>query len=177
MRGQRQDVVAAVAQRREREGKYVEAVVEIFAEPAGGDFRAQQPIGGRDHAHVERHGGGAADALDLPLLQHAQQLGLQRERHLGDLVEQQRAALGLFELAGMRGVRAGERALLVAKQHGFEHVLGDRRAIDRDEVALRARTRAMDDAREHFLAGARLADDQHRAVGHRDTPRQVQNQP
>ena len=41
----------------------------------------------------------AAQALHLALLQHAQQLGLQRQRHLGDFIQQQRAALGLFELA------------------------------------------------------------------------------
>ena len=44
----------------------------------------------------------AAEAFDFAFLQHAQQLGLQRQRHLGDFVEQQRAALRLFELAGVR---------------------------------------------------------------------------
>ena len=102
MSGQRQDVVAAFAQRRQRQRKYVEAVVEVFAEAAGGHFIAQQAVGGGDDAHVERHRRAAAEALDFALLQHAQQLGLQRQRHLGDFVEQDRAALRLLELAGVR---------------------------------------------------------------------------
>ena len=78
MHGQRQDVVATFAQRRERQRKHVEAVVEIFAEAARGHFIAQQAVGGRDDAHVERHRRAAAEAFDLAFLQDAQQLGLQR---------------------------------------------------------------------------------------------------
>ncbi len=88
MGSQRQDVVAAFAQRRQRQGKYVEAVVEIFAEAARGHFFAQQPVGGGDDAHVERHRRAAAEAFDFTLLQNAQQFGLQCERHFGDFVEQ-----------------------------------------------------------------------------------------
>ena len=39
----------------------------------------------------------AADALELALLQHAQQLRLRLERQLADLVEEQRAAVGELE--------------------------------------------------------------------------------
>ena len=45
------------------------------------------------------HGLVAADALELALLQHAQQLDLHRQRDLADLVEEQRAAVGLLEAA------------------------------------------------------------------------------
>ena len=173
LHGQRQDVVAPLAQRRERQRKDVEAVVEILAEAAGGDFLAQAAVGGREHAHIERDRRAAAEALDFALLQDAQQLRLQRQRHLGDFIEQQRAALRLLELAGMRGVRAGEGAALVAEQHGFEHVLGNRGAVDGDEGLRGARRAAMDEAREHFLAGAGLADDQHRAVAGRDAAREL----
>ena len=72
MGGQRQDVVATFAQRRERQRKYVEAVVEIFAEAARGHLIAQQAVGGRDHAHVERHRRAAAEAFDLAFLEHTQ---------------------------------------------------------------------------------------------------------
>ena len=69
--GQRQYVVATFAQRRERQRKYVEAVVKIFAEAACRHFIAQQAVGGRDDAHVERHRRTAAEAFDLAFLQHA----------------------------------------------------------------------------------------------------------
>src|SRR6185369_6630186 len=101
MGGQRQDVVAALAQRVHRQRENVEPVIEVFAEAAAGHFGAQQPVGGGDDAHVERLGFAATDALDLALLQYAQQLGLQRQRHLRDFIEQQGATLRLFEFAGM----------------------------------------------------------------------------
>ena len=41
----------------------------------------------------------AADALDLPFLDRAQQLGLQIEPQVADLVEEQRAAGRQLELA------------------------------------------------------------------------------
>ena len=41
----------------------------------------------------------AADAVDHALLDGAQQLGLQPHVHLGNFVEQQRAAVGFLELA------------------------------------------------------------------------------
>ncbi len=75
-------------------------------------------------------GCGAADAVDLALLDRAQQLGLQPRIHLADFVEQQRAAVGLLELADAPRDGAGEGALLVAEQFGFQQVLGDRRAVD-----------------------------------------------
>ena len=39
---------------------------------------------------------------ELGVLQHVQQLGLQRRLHLADLVEHQRAGVGLLELADAR---------------------------------------------------------------------------
>ena len=97
----------STSSRRSRSGavdkrEYVQAVVQVFAETSGGDFAAQVAIRRRQHAHIERDRHAAAEALDFAFLQHAQQLRLQAERHLGDFVEQQRAALRLLELAGMR---------------------------------------------------------------------------
>ncbi len=48
-------------------------------------------------AHAHEHAG----------LQHTQQLDLQLDRHLGDLVEKQRAAVGAFEVALVLAVGAG----------------------------------------------------------------------
>ena len=57
------------------------------------------------------------DALHLRALEHAQELGLQRQRQLADLVEEQRAAVGRLEVApACAAIGAGERALLVAEQ-------------------------------------------------------------
>ena len=57
-----------------------------------GDERLQVLVGGAHDAHVDRNFLAPADALDDAVLQEAQQLGLQRQRHVADLVEEQRAA-------------------------------------------------------------------------------------
>ena len=52
-----------------------------------------------------------------------------RERHVADLVEEQRAAVGVAEGAGAVGRGAGERAPRVAEQLALEQVAaGSRRS-------------------------------------------------
>ena len=164
---QRQDVLAAFAQRRNVQRQHVQAIEQVFAEAPLGDFFAQIAVGGGDDAHVQLDVATPAQAFHPAFLQHAQQLGLQAERQLADLVEQQGAAVGQFELARLAVHRAGESTALVAEQQGFEHRLGDRRAVHRDEGRLGGRAEAVDVAGHQLLAGAGFAADQHRHAGQR----------
>ena len=118
---------------------HVEAVEQILAEAALADLACQIAVRRGDHAHVDADGLVAADALELALLQHAQQLRLRRGRDLADLVEEQRAAVGLLEAAVAARGRAGERALLVAEQLALEHAFGERAAVDAARTGRRAR--------------------------------------
>ena len=68
-----------------------------------------------------------ADALELALLQHAQQLHLQRRAHRPDFVEEERAAVRLLEPALPVADGAGERAAHVAEQLRLEQRLGNAR--------------------------------------------------
>ena len=68
----------ALAQRRHLDRENVEAVVEIGAERSFGDHRPQIAVrGGDDAARRRARSARAADALELALLQDAQQLRLQ----------------------------------------------------------------------------------------------------
>ena len=89
--------------RRQPQRHDVEAEEQILAEQALLDQDAQVLVGGRDDPHVGLDRGAAADGGVFALLQHAQQAGLRLHRHVADLVEEQRAALGLLEPAGRRG--------------------------------------------------------------------------
>lgn len=62
------------------------------------------------------------------LLDGAQQLGLQADVHFGNLVEQQRTAVGFLELADTAGDGAGERALLVTEQFARAGFPGSQRS-------------------------------------------------
>ena len=128
----------AIAQRRDFQVHHVEAEQQVFAEACLAHRLRQIAVRGGDDADVDRHRLGAADAVDHPLLDRAQQLGLQAHVHFGDFVEQQRAAVGLLEFADAAGDGAGEGALFVAEQLGFEQLFRDRRAVDANERRARA---------------------------------------
>ena len=102
-------VLDPVAQRRHPDRDDVDPVVEVLAERPFLDRLLEVDVGRRDQPEVGLDRLGAADALDLPLLDRAQQLGLQVEPQVADLVEEQRAAGGQLELAELLLVRAGER--------------------------------------------------------------------
>src|SRR5439155_503085 len=87
---------------------------------------------------------------------------------LGDLVEIDRAMIGLLELPELASVRAGEGAALVAEQLGLEQLHGDRGAVDLDEGPLAARGNPVDGPGHVVLPDAALAADQNRRVGIRD---------
>ena len=116
-------------------------------------------------AHVGLDGLGAADPLELALLQDAQQLHLGRQVDVADLVEEQRAALGELEPPLLARLGAGERPLLVAEELRLDEAVGQRRAAHLDERLLRAQRAVVDRVRDQLLAGARLAANQRRGVG------------
>jgi hypothetical protein len=57
-------------------------------------------------------------------LQHPQQLGLHRERHFADFIEEQRTAIGEFETAGLVLECAGKRPFYVPEELALEETFG-----------------------------------------------------
>ena len=94
----------------------VQAMEEVFAEAPVGHPGTQVDVRGGDDAHVDAARGDAAHRRELLLLHEAEQLALQVEGQLADLVEEDRGAVGLCEPAGLAGVGARERPLLVPEQ-------------------------------------------------------------
>ena len=97
--------------------------------------------------------------------------------HLADLVEQERAAVRLLELADAARHGTGKCPFLVAEQLGFEKIVRNRGAIQRHQTLLAAAAVPMQIARQHLLAGAALAGDQHAGVRGRDLARHGQQLP
>ncbi len=110
-----------------------------------------------------------ANAPDLLLLNHAQQLHLEGQRCLGDLVEKQSAPGGRLDQSVMNTLRAGERALLMAKEFAFENGLGEGAAVDRSEGMLRPLGVLVDGARDQFFSGATRSEDEHVGIARRDS--------
>ena len=72
MTGQGQDILGAQAQRRQRNGKDIQAVEQITAEAPLLHHPFQVAVGGGDEAHVHMSGFHAAQAFKAAFLQNAQ---------------------------------------------------------------------------------------------------------
>ena len=80
--------------------------------------------------------------------------------HLAHFVQEDGAAIGLFEFAQLLAVGAGKRAGLIAKQFAFQQFVGNGGAIDFHERLVATWRFGMDHARDDFFAGAAFSADQ-----------------
>jgi hypothetical protein len=116
------DVDRALTQRGQSNGNDVEPIKQVFAEGALCDELLEIAVRRRDEAHVDVNGLDATDALELALLQRAEQLHLHLDRDLADLVEEQRAAARELEATGLAAHRSRERATLVPEQLALDEL-------------------------------------------------------
>src|SRR5581483_9793385 len=142
-------------------------VVQVLTELARAHRLREVAVRGGHDANVDRARPRAADAEEHAGLERAQQLHLAVRFHLADLVKEQRAAVGEIDESRLGAHGTGEGALLVAEQLGLQHLARQGAAVDRHERARGARRPLVDGARHQLLAGAALAEDQHRGVSRR----------
>ena len=165
---EQRDVFRPVAQRGHLDRHHPQPVVEVLPQRARFDGRLGVGVRGGDEPHVhDRVVRLAPDPAHHAVLNDAQQLRLDRLRHLDYLVQEQRAAVRRFEQAGLVADRAGERAFAVTEHLGFEQPLGEGGAVDRYERPTGAATVMVDELRDHLLAAAAFPGDEHRGVGRR----------
>ena len=108
-------------------------MIEIAPELPGGDHRLQLAVRRRNHPHVDRHFALVSHGEDPALLQCPEQLPLQRQGQLGDLVQEERAAVRRAEQAGAVAAGASKATLAMAEQLGLGQVGADRGAVERHE--------------------------------------------
>src|SRR5205085_4564850 len=78
--GEQRNVLLTSAQRRQHERHDVQTIIEVTAKSARLDFRFEVTVGGSDESYINDDGLCAADALELALLQNAQELDLNPRR-------------------------------------------------------------------------------------------------
>ena len=154
----------ALAQRWHTHRGDVEAIPEVLAKGPGRDHLLEAPMRGRDHPGVDGALARLSDAAHRALLQHAGELGLQRQAHVADLVEKERAAFGLLEASGRALAGAGKGALLVVEEFALDQFAGDRGHVDGDEGAIAPAPVIMQRAGDEFLAGTALARNHDREI-------------
>src|SRR5581483_2508507 len=161
---ERRNLVTPLAQRRNADLDDVEPVIEVLAELVGTHGSLEIAIGGGNEPHIRIDDLLATDARELPVLEHVKELRLQPERHLADLVEEERALIGRLELAGLLPVRSREGAFLMAEELGLEQLPRQRRAVDLQELLPGSRRRLVDGAGDDFFTHSALTSQQHGGV-------------
>ena len=136
----------------------VEPVEQIGAKTAGLHFGEEVAVAGGDHPHRRAARARFAHPLVLPVLEEAQQLGLDLQRHFADLVEEECATLSRRHLAKRVLHRVREGALHVAEQLALQQFARQARAADGDERPFPLRAAPVDFAGQHVLARAARAE-------------------
>jgi hypothetical protein len=108
-----------------------------------------------------------ADALDLLVLEGAEELGLGGDGHVADFVEEEGAVVGGFEEARLIAISAGEGAADVAEELALEEGFDDGGAVEDDVLALDCAA-GVEGAGDEIFAGAGGALDEGGTVVGRD---------
>ncbi len=165
VREQQQDVVVAIAKRRNENLRDVQAVIQILAKISGRDTLTQIAIRRGNHAdvHLLLNPIGA-EAMNLAGFQKPQQHALHARRHLAELIEEQRAAVRENGESRFVAVRVREAAAHMAEELRLEQRVRHAGAVDGEERLAGARAVKMNEPGDDFLADAGFARDEHFGV-------------
>ena len=79
------------------DGNDAQAVIQVLAKTAFGDFLFEILVRRGDHANIDVIFFGTSDGTHLAFLQHAIELHLHCQAHVADFVHKKRAAVGRTE--------------------------------------------------------------------------------
>src|SRR5919109_115457 len=111
----------------------VQSIEEVFPEAAAFDLLIQVSIGRGQYANVNASWRRAADRHNFLGFQSSEKFNLEMLWNFSDLVQEDRAASGLFKQTFLIGECSGKRAFHMAEEQAFQQRLGQRTAIDRQE--------------------------------------------
>src|SRR5215207_11452990 len=132
MSHKQRNIFPPLTQRRQSDGKDIEAIVQVGAKLAFAHGIFEVAVSGSDYAYVNFNRMTSSYSFKLTFLQHAQELGLHVQRELTDLVEKKRSAVRNLKSSDAPGSSAGESSLFVTEQLAFNQCTGQGSAIDFD---------------------------------------------
>src|SRR5229473_4960624 len=150
------------------DGKNIQTKEEIGPELLLAYHRFEIAVRRSNQTRVGPKRARASQPLELPLLQHAEQFGLQFKRNFSDFVQENRTAVGHFEAANALRDRSRECALLVSEQLAFEQACRNGRAVELHEGLRAPWAQIMNGTRDQFLSRACLPVNQHRRIRRRN---------
>ena len=165
----KEDVIRALAQRRDGNPHDVQAMVEVFSKSSCCGLDRELAIRDRDESCVDAQHPSASHGCDLTLLDEAKQLALNFEGKLADLIEDNRAAFGFQEAPDPALLRSRISTSLVSEQLALDQGRRDGAAVDDDEWLFVEGTQLVHGPRDDLFAGAAFSDDENGRLGRRHT--------
>jgi len=169
-----EDVFSAFAQRRNAKRKDAETKEKIFTELPSRNCRVKVNVGERNETRFDTKRFRATQALEVALLQNAQQFCLRVGRKRCYFVEDDRSGATKFQAAEFAFDGPGEGASFVAEELAFDEIRGKRCAVNFEIGRITPRAKFMNEPRQMILAGARFAGDEKRGGRNGDFFRQFQ---
>ncbi|MNP13147.1 hypothetical protein D3C76_1054160 [compost metagenome] len=127
---------------------------QIGAKIPGQHLFAQVTVRRRQHTDIHPQAAVITDALNIAVLQHAQQLSLQRLRQFTDFIEEKRAVVGHFKLAAAVADGSRKRPFHMTEQLAFRHTFRQRGTVQIDQRIDRAWRTFVDRLRHQLFPGA-----------------------
>src|SRR5215510_11426060 len=110
------NVIGSFTERRNSDGENIQSIEKILAKRASRDGLFQVAVGRSDDAYVNRDRLDAANALNFPFLEDAEQCNLGFSRQISDLVEENRASISRLKPSHALLECSGEGAFFMPKQ-------------------------------------------------------------
>src|ERR1700678_4522864 len=133
MTQQQRDILRTLAQRRDINGKNIQAIEKIGTKFLLRHHFRKIPIRRRDQPRIRALRTRTAQPLEFSLLKHAQQFRLQFERNISDLIEKNRPMMSQFESADALRDRARKSPFLVTEEFTLQQSRRKRGTIHLDE--------------------------------------------
>ena len=118
--GESGEIFNAFGQGGNRDFEDIEAIIEVFAKAACADFLAEGFIGGGDESEIDAEIFATADAGESSIFDEAEELRLNCWGDVGDFIEEERPALGAFDVTWACGAGTSEGIFFVAEEFAFE---------------------------------------------------------
>ena len=159
-------IAAAFAQGGEVYLYDIEPVEEIGSERTFFHLRIKVLVAGRDQPEIGAQHPVSAEAFELLLFKHPQQLRLHVDGQIANLVKKQGALVGQFELTFLATIFcSGEGAFLVSEEFRFQQFSGYGGTVQPDHRKRFSVTGIVNRLGEEFLACAGLPGYQNRQAG------------
>jgi hypothetical protein len=146
------------------DGKDIETMKQIVSESSLRSKLMEILVGRGNDPDVRAECPQTPEPLELPTLENAKKLHLNRRRRISNLVEAQRASLCSLEPSDPSRGRSSKGAPFVAEELAFEQTLRESAAVHSDERALRSAALSVDLASNKLLADPTLTRDEHRDI-------------